>query len=396
LNFELAVWPILTILALITLAVVHFRWRGKFLRAQEQSRAETVSLKEEQERLSREIEAQEETLFNSMIEGLLLLDAQGRIQLANRAFVGLFGLTTDVRGKSIIEALRLTELAELAESVTVEKQVVEHELRLAGVPERWLQINAAAIADARGERRGTILVFHDLTRLKQLERTRQEFVANVSHELRTPLSLIRGYVETLLEGAKDNPEVQSKFLQTIQRNSERLQFLIEDLLAISELESGRIQMNLQPTALRPLADKALADLASRARSKKVSLKNELPEVTVLADADRLPQVIGNLVDNAIKYGRTDGCVTLSGQAEESDGFQVCVQDDGPGIPAEALERVFERFYRVDKARSREQGGTGLGLAIVKHIVQGHGGKVWVKSDPGQGAAFFFTLPVAKP
>jgi two-component system phosphate regulon sensor histidine kinase PhoR len=262
--------------------------------------------------------------------------------------------------------------------------------------ERWLQINAAAITDGHGERRGTILVFHDLTRLKQLERTRQEFVANVSHELRTPLSLIKGYVETLLEGAKDNPEVAAKFLQTIQRNSERLQFLIEDLLTISELESGRIQMNLQKVALRPLADKILADLSARARIKQVTLANHLPDVNVRADADRLQQVFGNLVDNAIKYGRNQGTVAISGRPAENGLFEVCVQDDGPGIPAESLERVFERFYRVDKARSREQGGTGLGLSIVKHIVQSHGGKVWVKSEPGKGAAFFFTLPGAEP
>jgi two-component system, OmpR family, phosphate regulon sensor histidine kinase PhoR len=389
------VWPTLTVLALIALAAVHLCWRRKFRRAQELSRAATETLKQEQQRAALQIQTQQETLFNSMIEGLLLLDAGGRIQLANRAFAGLFDITTDVRGKTVIEALRRTELAELAESVTAEKQVVEHELRLPGLSDRWLQINAAAIADANGERRGTLLVFHDLTRLKQLERTRQEFVANVSHELRTPLSLIRGYVETLLDGAKDNPEVATKFLQTIQRNSERLQFLIEDLLTISELESGRVQMNLQPTALRPLVDKVLGELGDRARTKAMSLKNDLPDVIVQADAERLQQVFGNLVDNAIKYGRNEGSVVIGGQAADGGGFEVFVQDDGPGIPAEALERVFERFYRVDKGRSREQGGTGLGLAIVKHIVQGHGGKVWAKSEPGKGAAFFFTLPVAE-
>jgi two-component system phosphate regulon sensor histidine kinase PhoR len=326
---------------------------------------------------------------------LLLLDEHDRIQLANRAFSDLFGLASPVRGKTIVEALRLTELAALVESVTPQEQLLGHELRLAGLSERWLQINAAAISDANGKQRGTVLVVHDLTRLKQLERARQEFVANVSHELRTPLSLIKGYVETLLDGAKDNPEVETKFLQTIQRNSERLQFLIEDLLTISELESGRIRMNLQNLALRPMVEKALGDLSARARTKRVTLTNHLPEVTVRADADRLQQVFGNLVDNAIKYGRLEGSVTVSGNTLNDDTFEVCVQDDGPGIPAEALERVFERFYRVDKARSREQGGTGLGLSIVKHIVQSHGGRVWAKSEPGKGAAFFFTLSRAE-
>jgi two-component system phosphate regulon sensor histidine kinase PhoR len=375
--------------------VVHLRWRRAFLRAQETSRDAIEQLKESQEHAARQVQTQQEALFNSMIEGLLLLDEHGRIQLANRAFSDLFGLTTPVRGKTIVEALRLTELAALVESVTPQEQLLGHELRLAGLSERWLQINAAAISDANGKQRGTVLVVHDLTRLKQLERARQEFVANVSHELRTPLSLIKGYVETLLDGAKDNPEVETKFLQTIQRNSERLQFLIEDLLTISELESGRIRMNLQNLALRPMVEKALGDLSARARTKRVTLTNHLPEVTVRADADRLQQVFGNLVDNAIKYGRLEGSVTVSGNTLNDGTFEVCVQDDGPGIPAEALERVFERFYRVDKARSREQGGTGLGLSIVKHIVQSHGGRVWAKSEPGKGAAFFFTLSRAE-
>jgi two-component system phosphate regulon sensor histidine kinase PhoR len=388
------VWSILTVLAFTALAaaVVHVCWRRRFADAQAASRAEMARLTEDRQRAALHVQTQQEILFNSMIEGLLLLDANGRIQLANRAFAGLFDITADVRGKTIVETLRMSELAELVKTVTPDKQLLGHELRLTGLSERWLQINAAAISGDNGERRGTILVFHDLTRLKQLERARQEFVANVSHELRTPLSLIKGYVETLLDGAKDNPEIATKFLQTIQRNSERLQFLIEDLLTISELESGRIRMNLQNIALRPLADKVLADLAARARTKQVVLTNTLPDVTVRADAERLQQVFSNLVENAIKYGRTGGSVTLSGKAAGDTAFEVCVQDDGPGIPAEALERVFERFYRVDKARSREQGGTGLGLSIVKHIVQSHGGKVWAKSEFNKGAAFFFTLP----
>jgi len=326
-----------------------------------------------------------------MIEGLLLLDENGRIQLANRAFANLFDVTADVRGKTVMEVLRLHELAGLIENVAAEKQVLVHELKLGGLSERWLQVNAAAIFDAAGNKQGTILVFHDLTRLKQLERTREEFVANVSHELRTPLSLIKGYVETLLDGAKDKPAVASKFLQTIARNSERLQFLIEDLLTISELESGRLRMSLQTVALRPLVEKVVEDFKSRAQSRKVTLINNVPDLIARADSDRLQQVLGNLVDNAIKYGRSEGRVEITGQAADGGAIELCVQDDGPGIPAEALERVFERFYRVDKARSREQGGTGLGLAIVKHIVQSHGGRVWAKSEPGRGAAFYFTL-----
>ncbi|MGD0745972.1 MAG: ATP-binding protein, partial [Verrucomicrobiota bacterium] len=243
-----------------------------------------------------------------------------------------------------------------------------------------------------GEREGTILVFHDLTRLKQLERTREEFVANVSHELRTPLSLIKGYVETLLDGARDNPEVSERFLKIIERNAQRLDLLIQDLLTISALEAGRVKLNLQAVELRPLVEKVLGDLKPPADSKSITLVNQLPELTATADADRIEQVLANLVDNAIKYGRARGTVTIGGGKTEEGKVEVFVQDDGPGIPPESLDRVFERFYRVDKARSREQGGTGLGLSIVKHIVQNHGGKVWVNSEPGKGATFFFTLP----
>jgi two-component system phosphate regulon sensor histidine kinase PhoR len=239
-----------------------------------------------------------------------------------------------------------------------------------------------------------ILVFHELTRLKQLERTREEFVANVSHELRTPLSLIKGYVETLLDGARHNPEVAERFLKIIERNTSRLDLLIQDLLTISALESGRMKLSLQPVDLRTVADKVLGDLHAKADDKQVTLANSLPVLPIQADGNRLDQVFANLVDNAIKYGRPNGKVTVSGRQLDDGRVEVCVQDDGPGIPPESLDRVFERFYRVDKARSRDQGGTGLGLSIVKHIVQAHGGEVWARSELGKGASFFFTLPAS--
>ena len=183
-----------------------------------------------------------------------------------------------------------------------------------------------------------------------------------------------------------------KFLKTIQRNSDRLQLLIEDLLTISELESGRLELKLQPLELRPLIDRAIQDLQSQAASRNVKLTNEAADFSIQGDPDRLQQVLCNLLDNSIKYGRQDGHVTVHTKATENGEAEISVVDDGPGIPAEAMERVFERFYRADKARSREQGGTGLGLSIVKHIVQSHGGKVWAASEPGHGATFFFTVP----
>src|ERR1019366_2289067 len=233
-----------------------------------------------------------------------------RIYLANRAFKNLFGLKTELRGKTVMEALRVHELAALVERAESDGQALDYELKLPELSERWLQVNAAAISNSAGEREGTILVFHDLTRLKQLERTREEFVANVSHELRTPLSLIKGYVETLIDGAKDNPEVAARFLQTIHRNSERLQFLIEDLLTISELESGRLKMNLQRVQLRPLVEKILEDFKTQAASRRVILTNDVQDLGAHADADRLQQLLGNLIGNAIKYGRTEGHVTI--------------------------------------------------------------------------------------
>jgi two-component system phosphate regulon sensor histidine kinase PhoR len=388
-------WPLLTILAVGVAVGVHLRWRQKFKHQQRQLQADMEDFQRREQQTAVDAKAQQQVLFNSMLEGLLLLDRNRRIYLANRAFKNLFGLKTELRGKTIMEALRVHELAALVERVEDDGQVFDYELKLPELSERWLQVNAAAIFNSVGEREGTILVFHDLTRLKQLERTREEFVANVSHELRTPLSLIKGYVETLLEGARNNPEVAERFLRIIERNTQRLDLLIQDLLTISALESGRIKLNLQPVELRPLVDKVFTDLKERAEGKEVKLANNLDDLIALADAHRLEQVFANLVDNAIKYGRTQGTVTISGKKNEDGQIEVSVRDDGPGIPPEALDRVFERFYRVDKARSREQGGTGLGLSIVKHLVQNHGGEVWAKSEPGKGASFFFTLPEEK-
>src|SRR5882724_3529752 len=276
-------WPVLTILAFAALVALHVWWRKRFLRSQAAIRNEIEQHKSLQEKITVQLRTQQETLFNSMVEGLLLLDESGRIQLANRAFITLFDLQADIRGKTILEALRLHELARLVDVLASGGQVLGHQMKVSGPGERWLQINGAAILNGRG-RQGTLLVFHDLTRLKQLERTREEFVANVSHELRTPLSLIKGYVETLLDGAKDNPEVATKFLQTIQRNSERLQFLIEDLLTISELESGRLKMNLQSLRLRTLVDRVLEDFKTQADAQRVELKNNVPDVAARADS----------------------------------------------------------------------------------------------------------------
>jgi two-component system phosphate regulon sensor histidine kinase PhoR len=384
-------WLVALIL-LVALVSLHFWWRAQYAALQGRREAEIETSQRKQQQTAVDAKAQQQVLFNSMLEGLLLLDRSQKIYLANRSFKSLFGQKIELRGKTILEALRSHELDDLAKRVQAEGQVLNYELKLPDLNERWLQVNAAVISNSTGEREGTILVFHDLTRLKQLERQREEFVANVSHELRTPLSLIKGYTETLLDGARSNPEVAERFLKIIERNSQRLDLLIQDLLTISALESGRAKLDLEPVNLHALADKVLSFLQSKAENKNVKLANELPEFEANADANRLDQVLANLVDNAIKYGRVEGKVTVGGRKLDDGGFEIFVRDDGPGIPPEALVRVFERFYRVDKARSRDQGGTGLGLAIVKHIVQAHGGEVRCESELGKGATFYFTLP----
>ena len=358
-----------------------------------QLRAERESTALRQRELEDQIKAERQTLFNSMVEGVVLLDRAGRVQLVNQSLEKQFALSTDVRGQTLLEAFRRPELAQLHSRLEAERKVLSCDLEAGGDEARFFQINAATVFDREGRPQGSIFVFHDLTRIRQLENTRREFVANVSHELRTPLSLIRGYVETLLDGAKNDPELSEKFLQTIERHSNRLTNLIEDLLTISRLESGQITLKLRNLPLRAFAASLIAELQTRATERGTKIVNEIPEALHgRADPDRLEQVFVNLVDNAVKYGRANGRVVVKGRTVNGS-VELCVTDDGPGIPAEARERVFERFYRLDKARARDAGGTGLGLAIVKHIIQSHGGKVWVESAAGRGAQFYFTLPV---
>ncbi len=354
-----------------------------------------------EQRIQRENELREQAqrtaaLFERMIEGLIVVDATGRIRLANRAAGELFNFTPPATGRTILETTRHHEVAALVTRLENEPEILGHELRLETLESpKFLQVNALALRDGDGMRDGAILVIHDLTRLRQLEAVRQEFVANVSHELRTPLSLIKSAAETLIDGGKDEPESLVRFLQIIDKHANRLTLLIDDLLMLSTLDSGNIRLALQSVSLGLAVQEVADDLRSRARVRGVTLKNKVePALIVQADPDRLRQVISNLIDNAIKYGRMEGEVVINARGLDSRRIEISVQDDGPGIPAEACARIFERFFRGDKARSREQGGTGLGLAIVKHVVQAHGGEVRVDSAPGAGARFSFTLPAA--
>jgi two-component system phosphate regulon sensor histidine kinase PhoR len=389
-------WPTAAVLLAFALAALFVSDRRKLRSSTDlvsQLRDERDITTQRQRELEDQVKAERQTLFNSMVEGVVLLDRTGRIQLVNQSLEKQFDLSVDVRGQTLIEAFRRPELAQLLTRLEPERRVLSCELEVGGSEARYFEVSAATVFDREGRAQGTIFVFHDLTRIRQLENTRREFVANVSHELRTPLSLIKGYVETLMDGAITDPELSAKFLQTIERHSNRLTNLIEDLLTISRLESGQITLQMKSILLRPFASSLIGELQTRAKERGTTIVNEIPDqLTGRADPDRLEQVFVNLVENAIKYGRANGRVTVKGRTLNGH-VELCVADNGPGIPAEARERIFERFYRIDKARSREAGGTGLGLAIVKHIVQSHGGKVWVESGPGQGAHFYFTLPV---
>jgi two-component system phosphate regulon sensor histidine kinase PhoR len=316
-------------------------------------------------------------VLSSMTEGVLLVDSAWRIKLMNAALRRQFQLGDEALGKTVLEAFRNVGLAELLAAPSA------RELTFLQPDERVFAVTAARLDD----RAGTVAVFHDITRLKQLENVRKEFVANVSHELRTPLSIIKGYVETLIEEQPANP-----FLKTIQRHARRLEMLINDLLSISELESHQARLSFAPVSLRTGIDE---ELLRRAAEKNITVQIEIPDTLVRADEERLRQVFTNLLDNAIKYTQAGGHIRITARPANGE-VEVCVADNGPGIAPEHLPRIFERFYRVDKARSPDPAGrgTGLGLSIVKHIVQAHGGRVWAESELDKGSRFHFTLPLA--
>jgi two-component system, OmpR family, phosphate regulon sensor histidine kinase PhoR len=336
-------------------------------------------------------------ILDAMVEGVIAVDGQEHILLMNERARAMFGLgATRGEGKPFLEVIRNADLHEIFRAVHAgtEPGAVRRELLVTSPATRTLAVNAVRLAIA-GDRPGMVLVLHDVTALRQLERVRTEFVANVSHELRTPLTAIQGYLETLLSGALDERENARRFLEIVLRHSERLGRLLNDLTDLSNIELGKVTLRREPVRIADVVGSVIDIIAPRAARARVTVTAEMPAdlAEVPADRDRLAQILINLIDNAVKYTPEGGAVTVSGRNREDGLIEVAVADTGIGIPPADLPRITERFYRVDKARSRELGGTGLGLAIVKHLVMAHGGELRIESVQERGTTVRFTLPV---
>jgi two-component system, OmpR family, phosphate regulon sensor histidine kinase PhoR len=333
-------------------------------------------------------QAKATAILDGMIEGVIAVDGRDVILLLNARARSMFGLdATRGEGKPFLEVVRNTELHEVFREARAagEGSVSNREVRLVSPVNRRVEVNAVPLR-LGGNEVGVVMVLHDVTELRRLEQVRTEFVANVSHELRTPLTAIQGYLETLLTGALEEQENARRFLEIVFRHTERLGRLLNDLTDLSNIELGRVSLKLGPTRLEEAVDAVLAIMAAKAKSGHVALKSQLPRdlPPVLADRDRLVQILINLVDNAVKYTAEGGHVTVRVQEPAEGHVEIDVVDTGIGIPPADLPRITERFYRVDKARSRELGGTGLGLAIVKHLVFAHNGLLRIESEPGRG------------
>lgn len=334
-------------------------------------------------------------ILESMAEGVIALDASGRVLLMNPAAGVLLGAAPrDVIGRSLFETLRHPEAHALARELLETRQRASRELARFQPVERMLRLHGVPCPAEGPDGPWAVLVVQDITEVSRYERLRKEFVANVSHELRSPLTSIKGLTETLLGGALEDPASNRRFVGLIDEDANRLSHLIDDLLTLSEIESQAVPLHLTAVELKPAAEAVVASLRPAIAQHRLSVTVRIPDgLAVSADPDRLRQVLLNLIDNAVKYNTDGGTVTVSAAADGAEG-RVTVEDRGIGIPETDLTRIFERFYRVDKARSRELGGTGLGLSIVKHIVEAHGGRVAVESRLGEGSRFSFTLPLA--
>jgi len=334
-----------------------------------------------------------QAVLAGMVEGVLVVNAQGRLVLANPRLREMFGVWGEVAGRSPLEVIRHVDVDDVLREAAATTELVAREIQVgAGDGGRSILVHAAAYPPGAA-RLGTVAVFHDVTELRRLESMRRDFVANVSHELKTPLTAIRGFAETLVS-ADVPPADVAKYLPVILRHAERLSNLIEDLLELSRIESRKGPLRVGPVDVARVAASIMAGMEPQLRARSLDVKLVAEDAPpALADRGALEQILTNLLDNAAKYSHPGGHVEVR-VGSEGDSVRVDVRDDGIGIPKQDLPRIFERFYRVEKARSRDLGGTGLGLAIVKHLVQALGGEIHVASEVGRGSSFCFLLPKA--
>ena len=327
------------------------------------------------------------TMLDALQEAVVAVTADGTVRWSNAVMQRVGGMQIHA-GRPLIHSMRDPELLACVRGV-IERHEISVGRATSLAPGRVFEVNAAPLPDG-----GALVVLHDVTGIEAAQQSRREFVANVSHELRTPLTSIQGYVETLIEDPNPSPETTLEFLGVILKNATRMNRLTEDLLALASVESPDYKVKLRPVQASVLLRDALDAIGGRFVDSGVELESaSAPGALVMADADAIHQVVGNLVENALKYAASGKRIVVAARLLPTE-VEFCVQDFGPGIASEHLERIFERFYRVDKARSLESGGTGLGLAIVKHIVLAHGGRIWAESELGNGAGFHFTLPLA--
>ena len=347
-------------------------------------------------------DTEQEAVLDSMIEGVLAVDVRQRIVGINQAAAGLLQVDIDaVLRRPIQEVIRNPEIRRFVLQAIDCREPVEDDFVLSDPVSRIFHGRGTALRDPSGEG-GAVIVFNDVTELERLESIRRDFVANVSHELKTPVATIKGFVETLLDGAIDEPADNRRFLEIVGRQSDRLAAIIEDLLALSRIEQseGAGSLPREPVAVASLLAAARSSCLPRATERGMAIELDCPdELVAEVNAALLEQAVLNLIDNAIKYSGTEKPIHVQATAEAIPGqaglsLVISIRDEGNGIPAEHLPRLFERFYRVDKGRSRQVGGTGLGLSIVKHIVQAHGGTIAVVSERGQGSTFTMKLPLA--
>jgi two-component system phosphate regulon sensor histidine kinase PhoR len=335
------------------------------------------------------------TAFSSMTEGLMILDSGDRIEAVNPSLDDMLASQYgDVKGKTLMEAFRNVELQKAFLQFKATKQSVSQEITLGNIEPVILNISASKVEGSSDEEKNMI-VFHDITRLKKLERVRADFVANVTHEIRTPLTAILGYLETIKDGAIENKDQERKFMEIIINHAQRLNRLVEDLLTISKIELGEMNFHFEQVSLSDIITNVIPLIEPKANLKKIKVDNRIADKlqSITADKDKLIQVFVNILDNAVKFTQDAGEITIEAAEDAAkDGISVSITDTGIGIPESEVARLGERFYRVDKTRSRDLGGTGLGLSIVKHLMIAHGGRLEIASQLGHGTKVSLHFP----